>query len=88
MDVIRDLCRCASVYRLLGRRRSGPPTSWTVWLGGPDDMARRAEAATRRGFRRLKLKLGGRDGLDIERNGHGGTHMIRQKDGPGEINGE
>jgi L-alanine-DL-glutamate epimerase-like enolase superfamily enzyme len=55
------------VWRLLGLRRNGPPTSWTVWLGDPDDMARRAEAAERRGFRRLKLKLGGRDGLDLER---------------------
>ncbi len=55
------------VYRLLGLRRDGPPTSWTIWLGDPDDMARRAEAAARRGFRRLKLKLGGRDGLDLER---------------------
>jgi L-alanine-DL-glutamate epimerase-like enolase superfamily enzyme len=55
------------VWRLLGLRRDGPPTSWTVWLGDPDAMARRAEAAARRGFRRLKLKLGGRDGLDLER---------------------
>jgi L-alanine-DL-glutamate epimerase-like enolase superfamily enzyme len=55
------------VWKLLGVRRDGPPTSWTVWLGDPDDMARRAEAAERRGFRRLKLKLGGRDGLDLER---------------------
>jgi L-alanine-DL-glutamate epimerase-like enolase superfamily enzyme len=55
------------VYRLLGLRRDGPPTSWTVWLGDPDDMARRAEVAARRGFARLKLKLGGRDGLDLER---------------------
>jgi L-Ala-D/L-Glu epimerase len=55
------------VWRLLGLRRNGPPTSWTVWLGDPDDMARRAEAAERRGFKRLKLKLGGRDGLDLER---------------------
>ncbi|HEX7083275.1 MAG TPA: dipeptide epimerase [Gaiellaceae bacterium] len=55
------------VHRLLGLRREGPPTSWTVWLGDPDDMARRAEAATARGFRRLKLKLGGRDGLDLDR---------------------
>jgi L-Ala-D/L-Glu epimerase len=55
------------VYRLLGLRRSGPPTSWTIWLGDPDDMARRAEAAAGRGFLRLKLKLGGRDGLDLER---------------------
>jgi L-alanine-DL-glutamate epimerase-like enolase superfamily enzyme len=55
------------VHRLLGLRRDGPPTSWTVWLGDPDDMARRAEAATQRGFKRLKLKLGGRDGLDLQR---------------------
>ncbi len=54
------------VWRLLGLRRDGPPTSWSVWLGDPDDMARRAEAAAR-GFRRLKLKLGGRDGLDLDR---------------------
>jgi L-Ala-D/L-Glu epimerase len=44
----------------------GPPTCWTVWLGDPDDMARRAERAAPH-FRRLKLKLGGRDGLDVER---------------------
>ncbi len=55
------------VYRLLGLRRSGPPTSWTIWLGDPDDMARRTEKVLPRGFRRLKLKLGGRDGLDGER---------------------
>ena len=55
------------VYSLLGLRRAGPPTSWTVWLGDPDDMGRRAERAAARGFRRLKLKLGGRDGLDLER---------------------
>jgi L-Ala-D/L-Glu epimerase len=54
------------VWRLLGLRREGPPTSWTVWLGDPDDMARRAEQAAPR-FERLKLKLGGRDGLDVER---------------------
>ncbi len=54
------------VNRLLGLPREGPPTSWTVWLGDPDDMARRAQAAASR-FRRLKLKLGGGDGLDVER---------------------
>jgi L-Ala-D/L-Glu epimerase len=53
------------VWRLLGLRREGPPTSWTIWLGDPDDMARRAARVT--GFRRLKLKLGARDGLDVER---------------------
>jgi L-alanine-DL-glutamate epimerase-like enolase superfamily enzyme len=55
------------VWRLLGLRQTGPPTSWSVWLGDPDEMARRAEAAAGRGFQRLKLKLGGRDGLDLER---------------------
>jgi L-alanine-DL-glutamate epimerase-like enolase superfamily enzyme len=55
------------VYRLLGLKRAGPPTSWTIWLGDPDDMARRTEKVEDRGFKRLKLKLGGRDGLDAER---------------------
>jgi L-alanine-DL-glutamate epimerase-like enolase superfamily enzyme len=55
------------VYKLLGLRRAGPPTSWTIWLGDPDDMARRTEQVAGRGFKRLKLKLGGRDGLDVER---------------------
>jgi L-alanine-DL-glutamate epimerase-like enolase superfamily enzyme len=54
------------VFRLLGLPRTGPPTSWTIWLGDPDDMARRAEKAAP-SFRRLKLKLGGGDGLDVER---------------------
>jgi L-alanine-DL-glutamate epimerase-like enolase superfamily enzyme len=53
-------------WKLLGLPRQGPPTSFTVWLGDPDDMARRAEQAAKR-FRRLKLKLGGGDGLDVER---------------------
>lgn len=66
---LHDLCgRLAGVptWRLLGVARLGPPTSWTVWLGDPDDMAQRAEAAAPR-FERLKLKLGGRDGLDVDR---------------------
>ncbi len=66
---LHDLCGklCGlPVWRLLGLRRGGPPTSWTIWLGDPDDMARRAERVRGR-FRRLKLKLGGRDGLDVER---------------------
>ena len=56
----------APVWLLLGLRRAGPPTSWTVWLGPPDEMADRAAAASDR-FRRLKLKLGAGDGLDVER---------------------
>jgi len=66
---LHDLCGKllgVPVWRLLGLRRSGPPTSWTVWLGDPDEMARRGERASGR-FRRLKLKLGGGDGLDVER---------------------
>jgi L-alanine-DL-glutamate epimerase-like enolase superfamily enzyme len=54
------------VYQLLGLPRTGPPTSWTIWLGDPEDMARRAEKVRGR-FKRLKLKLGARDGLDVER---------------------
>ena len=53
-------------YSLFGLPRAGPPTSWTVWLGDPDDMARRAEKAAAT-YQRLKLKLGGGDGLDVER---------------------
>ena len=54
------------VWRLLGLPRGGPPTSWTLGLGDPDETARKAEKARRR-FRRLKLKLGGCDGLDVAR---------------------
>ena len=54
------------VWKLLGLPRTGPPTSWTIWLGDPDDMARRTELVGNR-FKRLKLKLGGGDGFDVER---------------------
>ena len=66
---LHDLCGKLAdlpVWRLLGLERTGPPTSWTIWLGDPDDMARRAEKVAGR-FKRLKLKLGGGDGLDVER---------------------
>jgi L-alanine-DL-glutamate epimerase-like enolase superfamily enzyme len=66
---LHDLCGKLAgvpVHKLLGLPRGGPPTSWTIWLGDPDDMARRAERVRGR-FRRFKLKLGGRDGLDAER---------------------
>ena len=66
---LHDLCgRLVDqpVWRLLGLRRAGQATSWTIWLGDPDDMARRAERVRGR-FRRLKLKLGAGDGLDVER---------------------
>ena len=66
---LHDLCGKllgVPVWRLLGLGQSGPPTSWTVWLGDPDDMARRAEKVAGR-FKRLKLKLGARDGHDVDR---------------------
>lgn len=66
---LHDLCGKLAgvpVWRLLGLRRSGPATSWTIGLADPDEMARKAERGKGR-FRRLKLKLGGRDGLDVER---------------------
>jgi L-Ala-D/L-Glu epimerase / N-acetyl-D-glutamate racemase len=68
---LHDLCGKLigePAWRLLGLERLGPPTSWTIGLSDPDEMAHKAEQANASGrFRRLKLKLGGRDGLDIER---------------------
>jgi L-alanine-DL-glutamate epimerase-like enolase superfamily enzyme len=68
---LHDLCGKLvgePVWRLLGLERSGPPTSWTIGLGDPDEMAEKAERAVASGrFKRLKLKIGGRDGLDVER---------------------
>jgi L-Ala-D/L-Glu epimerase len=65
---LHDLCGKLTglpVWRYLGLRRSGPPTSWTIGLGSPDEMAGKAEQAT--DFKSLKLKLGGRDSRDVER---------------------
>lgn len=67
---LHDLCGKLAglpLWRLLGVPRRSPPTAYTIWLGDPDDMAQRAEQASDGRFRRLKLKLGGRDGLDVER---------------------
>jgi L-alanine-DL-glutamate epimerase-like enolase superfamily enzyme len=66
---LHDLCGKLAglpVNRLLGVPRGGPPTSWTLGIADPDETARKAERARGR-FRRLKLKLGARDGLDVER---------------------
>jgi len=66
---LHDLCGKLAgvpVWKLLGLRRGGPPTSWTIGLGDPDEMARKAERDAPR-FRKLKLKLGGGDGLDVDR---------------------
>jgi len=66
---LHDLCgklAALPVWKLLGLRRAGPPTSWTIGILDPDETARVAERVGGR-FRRLKLKLGGSDGLDLER---------------------
>ena len=66
---LHDLCGKLvglPAWRLLGLRRAGPPTSWTIWLGSPEEMAARAERVQGR-FKRLKLKLGAGDGRDVER---------------------
>ena len=66
---LHDLCgKLAGVplWKLLGLARGGPPTSWTIGLGDPDEMARKAERDAPR-FRRMKLKLGAGDGLDVDR---------------------
>jgi L-alanine-DL-glutamate epimerase-like enolase superfamily enzyme len=68
---LHDLCGKLlgePVWRLLGLERGGPPTAWTIGLADPDTMAQKAEKADASGrFKRMKLKLGGRDGLDVER---------------------
>jgi L-Ala-D/L-Glu epimerase len=68
---LHDLCGKLAgepVWRFLGLRRLGPPTSWTIGLAPPDEMAAKAATAHASGrFRRLKLKLGGEDGLDVDR---------------------
>ncbi|MFN8186202.1 MAG: dipeptide epimerase [Gaiellales bacterium] len=70
-SALHDLCGQLTgrpLWQLLGVPRRSPPTSYTIWLGDPDEMAMRAERISSEGrFRRLKLKLGGADGLDVER---------------------
>src|SRR2546421_45695 len=54
------------LWKLLGLERGGPLTSWPLGIGDPEETARKAERAAPR-FKRLKLKLGAGDGLDVDR---------------------
>jgi len=66
---LHDLCGQVAglpVHRLLGTPRTGPPTVRTISLAAPEAMA--AETArVAAGHAMLKLKLGGRDGADLDR---------------------
>ncbi|WP_144628780.1 mandelate racemase/muconate lactonizing enzyme family protein [Arthrobacter woluwensis] len=56
------------VYALLGGRKPENPTIARVMsILAPDTLAAQAVEAREEGFRHLKMKLGGRDGLDVER---------------------
>jgi len=48
-----------SVRRLLGAPEPAAPTSYTVGLGAPEEVAAQCGAAVEAGFRVLKVKLGG-----------------------------
>lgn len=58
--------RSLPVYKLLGLARPVASTSMTISLGSPTEMAQ-AAAEVDPQFRSLKIKLGGRDGLDLDR---------------------
>jgi L-alanine-DL-glutamate epimerase-like enolase superfamily enzyme len=69
---LHDLCGKLlgqPTWRLLGLASSGPPTTMTISLAGPDEMAAKAHETIRRfpQLRAMKLKLGGRDGHDADR---------------------
>ncbi|MGN7150843.1 mandelate racemase/muconate lactonizing enzyme family protein [Arthrobacter sp. SAFR-179] len=56
------------IYGLLGGRRPEQPTIARVMsILAPEVLAEQAVQARSQGFRHLKMKLGGGDGLDIER---------------------
>jgi L-alanine-DL-glutamate epimerase-like enolase superfamily enzyme len=56
------------IYSLLGGRRPEQPTIARVMsILAPEALAEQAVQARSQGFRHLKMKLGGGDGLDVER---------------------
>jgi L-alanine-DL-glutamate epimerase-like enolase superfamily enzyme len=66
---LHDLCAKHAglpLWKFLGVPRVSPPTTFTISLDDPDTMARGALAAAPQ-FRAMKVKLGGLDGLDLDR---------------------
>ena len=55
------------VYKLLGGARKSIVTDITISVNAPEEMARDAEAAVRRGYDCLKVKVGADPALDVER---------------------
>lgn len=66
------------ITRLLGGAIRELATDATVSLGAPEGMAAQATEFAQAGFRVLKVKLGGRDGRDVER-----VSRVRDAVGPG-----
>ena len=65
------------VYKLLGGSRSQIETDITISVNSPDEMARDAQEAIRRGYTVLKCKVGKEPARDLER-----LAAIRQAAGP------
>ncbi len=55
------------VYKLLGGARKSIVTDITISVNSPEEMARDAEDAVRRGYDCLKVKVGANKALDVER---------------------
>ncbi len=55
------------VYKLLGGARKQLVTDITISVNSPEEMARDAEDALRRGYDCLKVKVGANPSLDVER---------------------
>lgn len=67
-----------SAYLGLGNQSSSIKTDATVSLATVEEMSKQAVELAENGFSILKVKLGGRDGLDVKRIWH-----VRQSVGPG-----
>ncbi|MPM88624.1 L-Ala-D/L-Glu epimerase [bioreactor metagenome] len=76
-DLYGQLCGLP-VYKLLGGGRTRLETDLTISVNEPEEMARDALEAARRGYDTLKIKVGSRPELDLER-----LRQVRAAVGPG-----